>query len=118
MAGTIHFDRLGMGALRHHALLVRIDRPVCGGHHVPGGLGLPGGVRDLVGERVGGDWHLRYGHEVGHGRRNVRREVGREMRLFYPPVAAAVRLERLRGLWYGLFDRGTTLTFIEREGGY
>src|SRR5580704_19467101 len=40
------------------------------------------------------------------------------MRLFYPPVAAAVRLERLGGLWYGLFNRGTTLTFIEREGGY
>jgi len=36
MAG-IHFDRLGIGALRHHALLVRIDRSVCGGHHVPGG---------------------------------------------------------------------------------
>jgi hypothetical protein len=29
MAG-IHFDRLGIGALRHHALLIRIDRPVCG----------------------------------------------------------------------------------------
>src|SRR3984893_11147782 len=42
MAG-IHFHRLGLGALRHHPLLVRIDRPVCGGHHVPGGLGLPGG---------------------------------------------------------------------------
>jgi hypothetical protein len=29
-----------------------------GGRHVPCGLGLPGGVRDLVGERVGGDRHL------------------------------------------------------------
>ena len=27
MAG-IHFDRLGIGPLRHHALLVRVDRPV------------------------------------------------------------------------------------------
>src|ERR1700686_134372 len=27
MAG-IHFDRLGIGALRHHAFLYRIDRPV------------------------------------------------------------------------------------------
>src|SRR5580698_8045945 len=53
MAG-IHFDRGGMGALRHHALLIWIDRPICGGHHVPSGLGLPGGRRDLVGERVGG----------------------------------------------------------------
>src|SRR6202008_680004 len=103
-------------ALRHHALLLRIDRPVSGGHHVPGGLGLPGGIRDLVRERVSGDRHLRYSHEVGHGRRNVRREVGREMRLVYPPVAGAVRLERLRGLWHSLFDRRTALTFIERKG--
>src|ERR1700720_52621 len=43
-----HFDRLGLGALRHHALLVRIDRPVCGGHHVPSGLVLPRGVRNLM----------------------------------------------------------------------
>src|SRR5436305_8775848 len=61
----IDFDRLGLGALRHHTLLVRIDRPVCGGHHVPGGLGLPGGICDLMGERVGGDRHLRYSHVVG-----------------------------------------------------
>src|SRR5580698_9403991 len=66
MAG-IHFDRLGMGTLRHHALLVRIDRPVCGGHHVPGWLGFPGGTRDLVGKRVSGDRHLRYGHVMGLG---------------------------------------------------
>src|SRR5271156_3468332 len=116
MAG-IHFDRRGMGALRHHALLLWIDRPVCGGHHVPGGLALPGWARDLMGERVGGDRHLRYGHEVGHGWRNVRRKVAREMRLFYPPVAVAVRLERLGGLRYGLLDRGTALTVVEREGG-
>src|SRR6266436_4230766 len=60
MAG-IHFNRLGIGALRHHALLVRIDRPICGGHNVPAGLGLPGRRRDLVGERVSGDRHLRLG---------------------------------------------------------
>src|SRR6202045_595865 len=66
MAG-IHFDRPGLGALRHHALLVRIDRPVCGGHHVPSRLGLPSGLRDLMGERVGGDRHLRYGHIWGAG---------------------------------------------------
>src|ERR1700676_1953724 len=46
MAG-IHFDRRGMGALRHHALLLRIDRPVLGGHHVPARLGLPGGLVTL-----------------------------------------------------------------------
>src|ERR1700724_1580273 len=68
---------------------------LAGGPHVPGGLGLPGGIRDLVGERVGGDRHLRYSHEVGHRRRDVRREVGREMRLVYPPVAIAVWLECL-----------------------
>src|SRR5260370_20264224 len=53
MAG-IHFDRLGIGALRHHTLLVRIDRPVCGGHHVPGALGLPCGLRDPVAARLAG----------------------------------------------------------------
>src|SRR6202789_1479259 len=36
MAG-IDFDRLGAGALRHHPLLLRIDRSVLRGHHVPGG---------------------------------------------------------------------------------
>src|SRR4029077_756623 len=110
MAGR-NLDRLGTGALRHHAFLVWIDRPVSGGHHVPTGLRLPGGVRDLVGERVSGDRHLRYSHEVGHGRRNVRREVGREMRLVYPPVAVAVWLECLGRLRYGLFDRRTAVTF-------
>src|ERR1700724_4630775 len=71
----LHFDRLGFGALRHHALLCWIDRPIFGGHHVPGLL------------------------------------------LFYPPVAIAVGLERLGCLRHGLFDRGTALTFIERECG-
>ena len=116
MAG-IHFDRLGIGALRHHALLVRIDRPVCGGHHVPGGLGLPGGRRNFVGERVGGDRHLRHSHEPRLFLRNVRCEVGREMLLVYPPVAVAVRLERLGRLRQGLFDRRAALTFIERKCG-
>src|SRR5271155_916706 len=78
MAG-IHFDRLGLGALRHHALLVRIDRPVCGGHHVPGGLGLPSGPRDLVSECVGGDWYLGHSHERRLILRNVRCKVSREM---------------------------------------
>jgi len=97
MAG-VYFDRLGMGALRHHPLLLRIDRSIFRGHHVKGAFGLPGRVRDLVGESVGGDRHLRYSHKAGHGRRNVRREVGGEMRLIYPPVAVAVWLERLGGL--------------------
>jgi hypothetical protein len=35
--------------------------------------------------------------------------------LFYPPVAVAVRLERLGGLRQGLFDRRTALTVIERS---
>ena len=50
-------------------------------------------------------------------RRNVRREVGREMLLIYPPVAVAVRLERLGGLRQGLFDRRTAVTVIERKCG-
>src|SRR5258708_26474278 len=37
------------------------------------------------------------------------------MLLVYPPVAFAVRLERLGRLRQGLFDRRTALTFIERE---
>jgi hypothetical protein len=36
---------------------------------------------------------------------------------FDPPVAVAVRLERLGGLRQGLFDRRTALTFIERKCG-
>src|SRR3984893_7055363 len=113
----LHFDRLGLGALRHHALLIRIDRPVFGGHHVPGGLVLPRGIRNLMGERVGGDRHLRYSHECRLLWWNVRCEVGREMRLVYPPVIIAVRLERLRSLRQGLFDRCTALTFIESKCG-
>ena len=111
MAG-IHFDRLGLGALRHHALLVWIDRSVFAGHHVPGGLVLPGGVRNLMGKRVGGDRHLRYSHVVGLGWGNIRREVSREMVLFYPPVPVAIRLECLGRLRQGLFDRRTAVTFI------
>src|SRR6202023_2369802 len=113
----LHFDRLGFGAFRHHALLVRIDRAVFGCHHVPGGLVLPRGIRNLVGERVGGDWHLRYSHECCLLRRNVRCEVGREMRLVYPPVAIAVRLERLGCLLQSLFDTPTALTFTESKCG-
>jgi hypothetical protein len=37
--------------------------------------------------------------------------------LLYPPVAVAIRLERLGGLRHGLFDRRTALTFIERKCG-
>ena len=40
MAG-IHFDRLGVRALRHHALLLRIDRAIGGRHHVPSRFRLP-----------------------------------------------------------------------------
>src|ERR1700720_3261489 len=46
MAG-IHFDRLGISALRHHALLVRVDRPVCGGHMYQLGLVFQAGVVTL-----------------------------------------------------------------------
>src|SRR5260370_11495998 len=108
----IHFNCLSIGTLGHHALLVRIDRPVGGRHHVPGGLGLPGGRRDLVSGRGGGDRHLRYSHVVGLGWRNIRREVGREMLLFYPPVAVAVWLECLGGFRQGPFDRRAALTVI------
>src|SRR5713226_1022137 len=59
------------------------------------------------------DWAMKWDTACG----NVRREVGREMLLFYPPVAVAVRLECLGGLRQGLFGRGTALTVVEREGG-
>ena len=39
------------------------------------------------------------------------------MRLVYPPVVVAVRLERLGRLRQGLFDRRTALTFIESKCG-
>lgn len=39
------------------------------------------------------------------------------MRLVYPPVVIAVRLERLRGLRQALFDGRTALTFIESKCG-
>src|SRR5271163_387600 len=113
----LHFDRLGLGALRHHALLVRIDRSVFGGHHVPGGLMLPGGIFDLMGERVGRNRHLRYSHELSFIPWNVRCEVGHEMRLVDPPESVAVRRKRLGRLWQGLFDRRTALTFIESKRG-
>src|SRR5579863_4454910 len=89
----LHFDRLGLGALCHHALLIRIDRPIFGGHHVPGGFVLPSGILNLMGERVGGDRHLRYGHELRLIPWNVRGEVSHEMRLVYPPEPVAVRFE-------------------------
>src|SRR3984957_20004749 len=92
MAG-IHFDRLGVGELRHHPLLLGIDRPVGAGHYVKGWLVLPSGIRDLMGERVGGNRHLRDSHEVSLGRGNIRCEVGNEMLLLYPPVPIAIRLE-------------------------
>jgi len=59
----VHFDGGRIGALGHHAFLYRIDRPIRAGHHIPGGLGLPGGIRDLVGERISGDRYLRSSHE-------------------------------------------------------
>src|ERR1700692_1180687 len=108
----LHFDRLGLGALRHHPFLIRIDRTVFGGDHVPGGLVLPGGIGHLMGERVGGDRHLRYSHERRLLRWNVGCEVGREMLLVYTPVAVAVWLERLGRLRQALFDRRTAFTFI------
>src|SRR5580658_7850001 len=107
----LHFDRLGLGALRHHALLVRIDRSVFGGYHVPGGLVLPGGIRNLMGERVGGDRHLRYSHELRLIPWNVRCKISHEMRLLYPPKPVAVRFERLGRLRQRLFDRCAALTF-------
>src|SRR5277367_6980350 len=86
MAGAAHFDCLGAGALRHHPLLLRIDGSVLRSDHVPGGLGLPGGLRNLMGERVGGNRHLRDSHEPRLLRWNVRCEVGSELLLDYPPV--------------------------------
>src|SRR3984957_9800499 len=113
----LHLDRLCLRALRHHALLVRIDRLVFAGYHVPGGLVLPRGILYLMRERVGGDRHLCYCHELRFIPWNVRCEVGDEMGLVDSPKPIAVRFERLRCLGQRRFDRRTTLAFIESEGG-
>ena len=69
--------------------------------------------RYLMGERIGGDrLHLRYSHVVGLRRWNIGREVSREIRLVYPPVPVAIRLECLGRLRQGLFDRRTAVTFV------
>src|SRR5271170_1348189 len=70
-----------------------------------------------MGERVSRNWHLRYSHELRLIPWDVRCEVGREMRLVYPPKPVAVRCERLGGLRHGRLDRGATLAFIEGKGG-
>src|SRR6202023_1069241 len=113
----LHFDSLGFGALCHHALLIRIDRSVFTGHHVPGGLVLPRGILNLMGERVSRNRHLRYSHELRLIPWDVRCEVSHEMRLVYPPKPVAVRCESLGRLRQRLFDRRTAFTFIESEGG-
>src|SRR5579862_4704403 len=69
-----------------------------------------------MGERVSRNRHLCYSHELCLIPWDVRCEVGHEMRLVYPPKPIAVRRERLGGLWYGLLDRRTALTFIEGKG--
>src|SRR6202034_2708449 len=66
-----------------------------------------------MGERVSRNWHLRYSHELRLIPWDVRREVGHEMRLVYPPKPVAVRCERLGRLRQSLFDRRTALTFIK-----
>ena len=112
-----HFDRLGVGALCHHALLIRIDRSVFAGHHVKGRLMLPGGILNLVGEGVGRDRDLRYSHELRLIPWNVRCKVGDEMRLVNPPEPVAVRCECLGCLRHCLFDICAAFTFIEGKGG-
>src|SRR5271154_5957414 len=113
----LHFDCLGLGALRHHALLFRIYRSVFGCHHVKSGLVLPGGILDQMGERVSRNRHLCYSHELRLIPWDVRCEVGHEMRLVYPPKPVAVGIERLGGLRHSRFDRRTALTFIKRKSG-
>src|ERR1700728_2627695 len=68
-------------------------------------------------ERLSRNRHLCYSHELCLISWDVRREVGHEMLLVYPPKPIAVRRERLRGLWYGLLDRCTAFTFFERKSG-
>src|ERR1700685_3882925 len=111
----LYLDRLCLSALGHHAFLVRIDRSVFAGHHVPGGLVLPRGVLYLMCERVGGDRHLRYCHELSFIPWNVRCGVGDEVGLVDPPKSIAVRFKRLRCLRQRRFDRRTTLAFIESK---
>src|SRR5271156_1223392 len=113
----LHFNRLGLDALRHPALLIRIDRSVFGRHHVKGGLVLPSWILNLVGERVGRDRHLRYSHELRLLPWDVRCEIGGEMRLVNPPKPVAVWRERLGRLRQGLFDRCTAFAFIEGKSG-
>src|SRR3984885_810761 len=116
MAG-IDFDHLGVGALRHHPLLVRINRSVCGSHHVERGFVLPGRILNLMSERVGRDRHLRYSHKLCLIPWDVGCEVSHKMLLFYPPVVVAVWFEGLGRLWQGLLDGRTALAFIESKGG-
>ena len=116
MAG-FHFDRLGVGALRHHPFLVRIDRSVFGGHHVPGGFGFQAGIVTLwVNESVEiGTCDIAMNSALSSGMSAAKSAA--KCCLVDPPVAVAVRLERLGGLRQGLFDRRTALAFIESKCG-
>ena len=76
---------------------------------------LPCRVRNLMGEAVGGDRHLRYGYELCLLSWNIRCEVRREVLLVYPPVAIAVRPEGLGRLRQALFNRRTALTFVKSK---
>ena len=66
-------------------------------------------------ERVGGDRHLGYCHELRFIPWNVRCEVGDEVGLVDPPKSIAVRFKRLRCLRQRRFDRRTALAFIESK---
>src|SRR5580658_10667616 len=76
---------------------------------------LPRGILDLMGERVSRDRHLCNSHKLCLISWDVRREVGYEMLLLYPPKPVAVGVERLGGLRHSRFDRRTAFTFIERK---
>jgi hypothetical protein len=91
----LHFDRFGVGALCHHAFLFRIDRSVFACHHVKGRLVLPGGILNLMGERVSRNRHLCYSHELCLIPWDVRCEVSHEMRLVDPPKPVAVGVNAL-----------------------
>jgi len=75
---ALRLDGRGTHTLGEETFQVGMDGAILGGNDGPARLRLPCGAFNLLVEQV------RVGGEVGG---NIRREVGREMLLFYPPVA-------------------------------
>jgi hypothetical protein len=73
-------------------------------------------------ERVCGDQHLRYGHEIGLGLRQVACEAGMENRRIDVEVSVSGGLDAGSGRWQRFLDRGAALASVEcvfsRSEGY